>query len=190
MWLVFVAEAAGWRNHKLADKMLYSLLAFVVVVGLHAVAVHLPRGRDSVTKFALIGGLVGTGLGIHVWCAGPDLEGLATLVAYAFACELYLFLFTLIGSSVSVRILLTLRDAPRTAAELETLYTSAGMVQARFDKLRAVGLLASSPRSRGRLTWRGRCLARLFSGLKRFFRHDAPAPPPHAGRSRQPSAIA
>lgn len=167
--------------------LLLALPAFAAAVGLHALAVRLPLRMDSVTRFAIVGGLVAVLLGLHVLCAGPSLAGVAALAVYAFACELYLFLFASIGTSVSARILLTLRDAPRTAAELERLYASAGMVEARFEKLRAVGLLAPAGSC---LTPRGRCLARLFLVLKQFFRHAPSTPTVHPDPSRQPSAIA
>ena len=100
-------------------ELLWGLVAFLTAVGCHAALLRLPLRGDSVTKFALAGGLVGLVLGLVVLALSPTLAGLAGLVLYAFVCEVYTFLFTLVGSSVSVQILLTLRGGPATAAELD-----------------------------------------------------------------------
>jgi len=148
--------------------ILWAVAAFLIAVAAHALLVRLPVKGDSVTKFALTGGVTGVALGLLVLLQAPTLLGLAALVAYAFACELYTFLFTLVGSSVSVRILLTLRDGPRTAAEIDALYETAGMVEGRIERLRQVGLLDPAT---GEISARGRLLVRLFRALRHFFRH-------------------
>lgn len=165
--------------------ILFALALFALVVAVHAVALRAFRG-DAVTKFALIGGLGGVALLGNAILSAGALDSVAAVAAYAFACELYLFLFASIGTSVSVRILLTLRDAPRRVAELEKLYAADGMVQARFEKLRGVGLLDAADR----LTPRGRLLASIFQGLRTFFRHVPPAPAARSRPSRQPAGIA
>jgi hypothetical protein len=148
--------------------ILWASLAFLGAVTLHALLLRVPLKGDSVTKFALAGGTIGIFLGLLILLATPTLPGLAALVVYAFAAELYVFLFTLVGSSVSARILLTLRAGPRTAGELDAVYATAGMVEGRIARLKAVGLL--DPET-GAITPRGALLARLFRALKHFFRH-------------------
>jgi hypothetical protein len=147
--------------------ILWAVAAFLVAVALHAVLLRLPLKGDSVMKFALAGGAVGVALGLVILFQAPTSTGLAALVLYAFAGELYTFLFTLVGSSVSARILLTLRERPRTATEIDAAYETAGMVKMRIGRLKSVGLIDPAT---GAITARGRLLARLFRELKRFFR--------------------
>lgn len=154
--------------------ILWAVAAFLAAVAVHALLLRLPVKGDAVTKFALAGGAIGVALGLVVLIQAPTLTGLAALVLYAFAGELYTFLFTLVGSSVSARILLTLRAGPRTAAEIDAAYETAGMVQGRIDRMKCVGLL--DPAS-GAVTARGRLLVRLFRALRQFFRQPVTPEP-------------
>jgi hypothetical protein len=150
-------------------ELLWGVVAFLAVVACHATLLRLPVRGDSVTKFALAGGLVGLVLGMLVLAQSPTLVGLAGLVLYAFACEVYTFLFTLVGSSVSVQILLTLRGGPASATQIDAAYATAGMVEGRIAKLQAIGLLDPAT---GKATERGRLVVRVFLALRRFFRHS------------------
>lgn len=154
--------------------ILWAMTYFTAAAAVHAIFVRLPLKGDSVSKFVLVGGAFGVGLALHVLISfASPLLGIAALVGYAFACELYLFLFTLVGTSVSVRILLTLRDRAMTPDEIHALYANDNMVNGRIARLRSVGLLkpddCPSPR--------GRRLVAAFLALKRFFGHPLPALP-------------
>jgi hypothetical protein len=148
--------------------ILWAGAAFLMAVAVHAIIVRLPVKGDSVTKFVLAGGALAIVLGLLILLQAPTLAGLAALVAYAFACELYVFLFTLVGFSVSARILLTLRDGPRTAREIDAVYETASMVAGRIERLQRVGLIDPAT---GTVSARGRLLVRLFRALRHFFRH-------------------
>jgi len=152
-------------------EILWGIGAFLTAVALHAALLRLPLRGDSVSRFVLAGGLVGLALGWLVLFVAPTLAGLAGLVLYLFACELYTFLFTLVGTSVSVRILLTLHDGPATADQIDAAYATATMVEGRIAKLRTIGLLDPAT---GTVTERGRLLVRILLALRRFFRHALP----------------
>jgi hypothetical protein len=164
--------------------ILWAVAAFLTAVGVQALWLRLPLKGDAVTKFALTGGAIGVVLGLLILVQAPTMMGLAALVLYAFACELYVFLFTLVGSSVSARILLTLREGPRTAAEIDAVYQTAGMVEGRIDRLKRVGLIDPAT---GAITARGQLLARLFRQLKWFFRQPVTADADSPRRSGEPS---
>jgi hypothetical protein len=151
-------------------ELLWGVVAFLMAVACHATLLRLPVRGDSVTKFALAGGLIGLIFGLLVLALSPTLAGLAGLVLYGFACELYTFLFTLVGSSVSVQILLTLRSGPATAAQIDAAYQTTGMVEGRIAKLQSVGLLNPATSN---VTERGLLLVRVFLALRRFFRHSS-----------------
>src|SRR5882724_7679341 len=101
--------------------MIEALIGFATVVMVHAVASRLPPPRQSVPKVVLIGGVVG--LGLISWLVqsyGLTIMMWAGLLLYAMLCELYIFSFTMTMSSVSVRLLVLLRQGPISVSE----YTS------------------------------------------------------------------
>jgi hypothetical protein len=155
--------------------LVWALVYFGGTVAAHGLAARLPRG-NPVVKFLLAGGAGGLALGCHLLLVdGPFLAFFSSLLAYAFACELYLFLFTMVGSSVCARLLLLLRERDRSTAEIKELYEPRGMVERRMDRLVTAGLLRREG-SRCRVTSRGQRLAGLFMAVKQFFRH--PQDPP------------
>jgi hypothetical protein len=157
-------------------EMLWPVAYFLGAVAGHALLTRLPLAGNSVSKFLLGGGLLGMGLCYHAWSLfGWQLAAAALLVSYAFMCELYLFLFTMISSSVSVKLLLTLRERDLAKPEIDKLYDAAGMVERRLERLLAVGLLEGD-RTAYRVTGRGRKMVNTFRALKHFFRH-ADGPP-------------
>ena len=142
---------------------------------LHSVATRIPWG-NPIGKFLLVGGGAGLALGAHLVVLGGDsLALLAALLTYAFLCELYLFLFTMVASSISARLLLLLRQRDLTADEIKSLYDPAGMVDCRLERLLVAGLLKQEACSY-RVSGRGRRLAALFLALKRFFGHPRELP--------------
>ncbi|MBY0527544.1 MAG: hypothetical protein K2R98_29375 [Gemmataceae bacterium] len=139
------------------------------IVG-HAIAMRLSGRGDSVTRFAMVGGFIGLGLSVHALFFDSLPCGGAALVVYAFACELYVFLFTLVGTSVSVGILLKLANGPHSRSEIAALYDAPSMVRGRVERMRAVGLLGKD----GFPSSQGKRLVALFLTLKRIFRHPIP----------------
>jgi hypothetical protein len=162
--------------------ILWALPCFLAAVVLHAVVVRLSLRGDAVTKFVAAGGVAGVGLlALLLLLDAPALIAVAAVVAFAFTCELYIFLFTLVGQSVSVRILLELRAGELRREEIDALYDPRDMVQGRIARMRATGLLEPGG---FRVTPRGQRLVRIFLGLKRFFGHPLPVPMAPAAKSR------
>jgi len=153
-------------------EILWAIPYFAAAVLIHALVVRVPIRGDSVRKFVAVGGLIAVLLGLHALVGFVSLRaGIAALVAYAFACELYLFLFTLAGSSVSVRLLRLLNDGPRRRTEMEAVLAPPKMVEERIARMKAVGLIEAN----GAVSPRGRRLVARFLAWKRFFRHPLPA---------------
>ena len=148
-----------------------ALAYFLAAVAGHAVYSRLRFGGNSVLKFFLSGGLAGLELmRRQAWEGGVAPESLAAVLCYAFLCELYLFCFTFVRSSVSMSILFALRQQELSEAEIDRLYSDASMVERRTQKLVREGCL-----SRGRsgyvLTAKGRIVVFFFRKLQAFFRH-------------------
>ncbi len=160
---------------------LWAIPCFLAAVAGHALLVRTRLPGNSVAKFLAAGCPLGLALAVYLLAFhGLSVGACAALAAYAFACELYIFLFTMVTSSVSVKLLLSLRAGDLSAAEIDALYGSTGMVARRVERLLAVGLLEPDGGSY-RVSPRGRRLVRTFAVLKRFFRHSPWPAAPAAG---------
>ena len=86
--------------------LMLSVAAFVTSILVHAVAVRLVPRAGAVPAFVAVGGAIGVALiGYCALSYGSAPPTLAATLVYAFACELYIFLFTLVGNSVSFGLL-------------------------------------------------------------------------------------
>jgi len=120
--------------------------------------------------FLLAGCAVGAGLaGFLLQRSGLTAESLAALSSYAFACELYIFLFSSISSSISASLLYGLRSGALSATELESRFGGAAMVERRLSRMLSTGILQRSATSYS-LTARGIGLMRAYRGCRGFFR--------------------
>jgi hypothetical protein len=151
--------------------VLTSLVAFVVAVLLHAVVCRLTARPSVVVKFVLVGGAVGLALtGWLVTTAGLSVPTLAGVVTFALACELYIFCFTLILTSVSAIWLRRLYRGDIGTATLAEAYSPAWMVDSRLERLAANDFVTRTADGY-RLTEKGRSLMQTFGRLRRLFNH-------------------
>jgi hypothetical protein len=135
---------------------------------------------NVVAKFVGVGGILGLVLaGYELAVDGPGVEAWAALLVYVFACELYVFAFTMVSSSVSASLLLALRAGSLSEAEIDRRYSSAYMVESRLEKLRAGGFLGADAAGYA-LTPKAQRLIRGFGALRRFFGHDSRAISEHS----------
>ena len=149
--------------------LVLALFSLVAAVTGQVVVARLQFVGSFVVRFLLIGGGVGLvmagslvreyRLGVEFW---------AGVFVYAFACELYVFLVTLVDSSISVSILLLLRRGSSRRVEIDRLSSGRAMVASRLEKLCGNGLLRRAAGSY-RLTLRGQSLLILFRALRFFF---------------------
>ena len=131
----------------------------------HAITARVRPAGNRVQQFLLCGSLTGLALIWHVTMQ-PDLSlpaRVAAILLYAFGCELYIFLFTFVTSSVSVALLVS-PDASRPGSK------PADMVQRRLATMHAAGLLQESA-GRYHLAPRARRLVRFYRALRTFFQH-------------------
>ena len=144
----------------------YSFLMLAIAVTLHAVlSRYRPKG-NRVLQFLACGACVGVLL-VAKLNAAPALSRVASgasLVSYAFLCELYIFVFTLVTSSVSVSLLL--------GGSADLLSPTENMVVKRVERMVGAGLVASEGRSL-RVTDKGRALVRVLGAARRVFHGDA-----------------
>jgi hypothetical protein len=152
-----------------------ALAAFVLAVAAHALLSRLPGlPLNMVSRFLAPGLPIALALLLALLGLGQaPIEILAGLLCYALACELYIFTYTMVSSSVSVSLLLRVRRGPAAWDRLDADYSDATMVDGRLAKLTANGLIAST--ADGFVpTPRGEALVTNFDRLRRFFRHPRP----------------
>lgn len=153
--------------------ILAPLASFGAAVFLHGLTMRAPMRVDSVRRFLLVGFPLGAGLALlSIATLGLTSDALAQIVLYACLCELYIFCFTLVLSSVSVTMLIMLRRGPIPTAALQAKYDPREMVKLRLERLIAQGFIVRD-RERLAVSTAGMRLNRAFGALQRFFRHDA-----------------
>jgi len=143
--------------------------AFAIAVISVAITVRISRLTRPVPVFALIGGIIGfLFAGYGLWRHGFDPSVIGGVTVYAFACELYIFLFTLAGNSVSLRLLAELSKGPLRRRDIAAHYQTDAMVERRFVQLKKAGLVSGGPAALS-LTAEGKLFVWAFKTLRTTF---------------------
>lgn len=147
-------------------------LFFLISVGLHAAAGRFGIISNSVLRFLAVG--IAVGLILIVVLAGHygpfSAELFGGALAYAFLCNLYIFLFTATLSSVSTNLLSRLASGPLVANEVAQLYSGTKMTAVRIKRLIDAGFLRAGPEGLA-LTARGARTVASYARLRRLFKH-------------------
>ena len=152
-------------------SVLLAALYFVAAFVLHAIWCRLASRPSVVVKFVVVGGVTGLGLLGHLLSLeGLTYRTLAGLLVFALACELYIFCFTLIITSVSAIWLRRLHRGGIDTAALAEAYSPAWMVDSRLERLADNDFVIRTAAGY-RLTEKGRGLMRTFGRLRRLFNH-------------------
>jgi hypothetical protein len=162
--------------------LLFAVACFALSLCMHALAARLRPRANRVFSYAVVAGLGGLALAIALLASyGPDVRTWAALCLYALSAELYVFLFTMIGSSITARLLILLRRRNMTRVEIDAAFPTSGMVEDRMRNLLQNGLIcaddssSSSSSSSFSLTRRGWRIVRCFRLLRGFFRRTQPS---------------
>lgn len=153
-------------------SILIALAAFVLAVLLHGLIMRAPMRMDSVRRFLMVGAPLGLVLvAFALTQFGFTVSGFAAILLYALLCELYMFCFTLVLSSVSATMLIMLRKGPVTDTSLISVYAPDEMVQLRISRLIKTGFVKQDGDDLI-VTIKGMKLHRIFFVLRRFFQHE------------------
>jgi len=160
----------------------FSMSAIAGTVVLHWLSGRIFPSAGAILRFSII---FIVAFPIVVWISSLVFDARMSRVAaaawYFFACELYVFCFTLSLGSVSVKLLYILRAGPRSRRDLEEAYSPAGMVDIRLHRLVAAGFMM--PGEEIKVTKKGAMIARvalvlrnlLHSTQKNSFRQTLPS---------------
>jgi hypothetical protein len=152
-------------------SLILSAGSFIVAVLAHA---HWARSGGSMTitaRFISIAAPVGAGLSILVVVMfGATDAAVGAILLYAVACELYIFLFTLVANGVAVSLLLRLSKRAMSSEDIDRAYNTRAMVERRVSQMIDAGLLLEKDELLV-ATFRGRRLAHLYQFGRRAFGH-------------------
>ena len=150
--------------------ILVPALALATAIAAHAALCRLPLRVNSVGRFFIAGGSIGVLLCVALLrSTGFTIEALAGIAAYAAACEVYLFLFTLVSGSISVSLATRLLKGPMSQAEIEASIGGRSMVERRIGRMIATGLLVRPADGSYTKTARGALLLWGYRWLRSFF---------------------
>jgi DNA-binding HxlR family transcriptional regulator len=153
--------------------LVLSLAAFLCSGLLHAAVMRCIDRAGAVAAFVMSGAAMGAVLvGYCVLKYGLSAATLAAILTYAFACEIYIFLFTLVGTSVSCALLVKLASRPLRTDEIASFYRTEAMIERRLKQLERSNLIAADEAG-FRLTARGKTIVRIFSFFRALFRRPA-----------------
>lgn len=162
--------------------LFFAIAILITAIAAHALICRLPVRGSAVTRFMFVGGSLALVLAtVLIEDRGLTHETLSALLLYGFACEMYIFLFTMAMSSISANLILNLARRKLTQVEIDHMYDSERMVKQRLDRLVSTGLLQTAPEGL-RLTAKGASLVRVFELLHKFFRQSPPGQSEPKGR--------
>ena len=169
----FQASAATGRRRR--HRLRYRVIAFSilgVIIDACFARLRLPIG--AVMRF--IGVWAVTGLGLSALLLerrgfSPDTAG--AFPAYAFAGQLYIFVFTLSLASISANLLIVFAREPVRRVDASVIFEGPAMVAARLKRMSLNGLLIVDDAGL-RLTPAGDSTVRNFSTMRAFFQHREP----------------
>lgn len=148
-------------------------LALLASIALHAVVVRAFPGTNRPVSFLVVGSVIGAGM-IGALASRHDfffVRVAGAALTYAFACELYLFLFSSALTSISMNLLVRLLGRPMSDTEIAAVYDTRRMVRHRIERLVSTGLLRPIATGGLEVTERGDGLLRIFARLRNFFRN-------------------
>jgi hypothetical protein len=128
---------------------------------------------SSLMSFFVIGSVIGLCLVIgSLWMLDRWIEVVAAVSLYGLLCVLHMLALALVMASVSVFMILLIRERPQTPDEIDALYSRQKMLAARFDRVEAARLIEKQGEDYV-ITRRGRIMLATLIAMRRFFGHEA-----------------
>jgi hypothetical protein len=151
---------------------LAALIAFVASVIAHLCATRVWPRQNHVFSFLISGFVVGVILLVVLLKTRSRLDALEAALIYTFACELYIFLFTFVVTSISVAILVWLKEDGRLPeSRMEPAQDVSDFVGGRINRMVESGIFRKKDEQLT-LTANGRILLGAYKGLRSFFGHQ------------------
>lgn len=152
------------------NLLLVPLLFYCALIILDAVVSRLvPVNR--IASFIAVAIPLGVALIAYLTATATTIDIVLSLtMLFALLCEIYVFLFTLTLGSISVNLLVLLKDGAMSLVQLRSIYEGDLMTRRRIERLQNTGLIL-----RGKNGWvltrRGEMVLCAFRQLRTFFLH-------------------
>lgn len=145
--------------------LIIGVLASCAAIGFHWISQFLFTSMGTLSRFVIVFiVLLGLLIALSIASNATPEEAFAALIWYGFSCELYVFLFTLSLSSISVKIIQLLSRRTMSIAEIEAAYQPGDMVSKRFERLQAARLIEGE--NNFTLTAKGKKLVWVFNVIR------------------------
>lgn len=152
----------------------YSMSSFVLAVLSLGLLVRVFVNFNRVFLFLGSGGVIGIALvGILFREYGFSIRFISGSLCYAGLCELYIFLFTMVGTSISATLLTKCAKGTYSLEKIDQLFSSEFMVESRINTLEKRKFIKKNADQEQLyiLTEQGQRLVRHFVTLQSFFNH-------------------
>jgi hypothetical protein len=151
----------------------YTLIFFFLSVFLHCISIRIFNKINIFYLYIVIGTFTGMALISYQYSASINyIEIISSITLFALLSELYIFIFTLVISSVTVQILISMIAGPQDISTVKNDDLYDEMVQLRVARLIKNQFLILSNDSLI-ITNRGLRLIRFFNWLKSVFKHNS-----------------
>lgn len=152
--------------------LLSPLVFFFIAIFIHALSRRFFPIFGAVSQFFVIGSLVGlfliAFLGFYYGYILPN--ALTALLCYSLLCEVYIFLFSAVLSSISLNLLLRLERGGGTADSISQSFDGESMVVRRIDRMIQADLLQAQGTG-AILSPKGKRIFGILTLLRKFFKH-------------------
>jgi hypothetical protein len=149
--------------------LLDAVIATILAIFLHWLSQYFLRRTGSFVRFVMVFLLVFCGsIYWHIATQTALDDAIAALIWFTFLSELYMFLFSLSLSSLSVKMLQLLAKSARTRDALLSIYQPESMVAKRTERLQSSGLIEGEQNT-FTLTPKGQRLVRFFDFIRSIF---------------------
>lgn len=150
-----------------------SLMAFVCAMLINALVVRWLSSISPATCFLLIGSFLGVGLlALLMTFTTPVLEAATSLLVYATLCEFYLFVMSVVGTSIAARMIQIIGARPTTEADIAATMDESALLEVRFRRLMERGLIQPKPDGSYAVTAKGQKTAAAANLARKFFGHS------------------
>jgi hypothetical protein len=150
------------------------LLGFFLAVVINTVVARfklLPM--STLMSFFIIGSAIGMALIAYTFAYnGLVIESIAAISFYGLLCVLAMLSLSLVMASVSVFMVLMIRERPRTGVEVDALYSRQKMLAARLDRIESAGLISKIGIGEYEVSPRGHALLNALMTMRRLFGHE------------------
>lgn len=148
----------------------YAFITFVVAVLSQAIVTRVGLLGNAFNSFMAVGGCLGVALMVQMFRYHTIDIAVAATLTYGLLCELFIFTFTFVGSTVSANLLIRISRRPMNRDEIDGLYDDREMIKQRIEGLINARLLAEQNGSLS-VTARGAAITKGFYAAQRLFSH-------------------